>query len=82
MIKEFAPITSVQFSPVAPFDFAVTSSARVMIYASKTNAIKRTFSRFPAPAQGIDFRQDGKLLSVGDESGQVQVSLLFRGFHF
>ena len=73
MVKEFAPITSVHFSPVAPFDFAVTSSARVLIYSARTNTLIRTLSRFPAPAHGASFRSDGKLLAAGDESGQVQI---------
>jgi U3 small nucleolar RNA-associated protein 15 len=72
-VKEFASVSSIQFCPAAPYDFAVTSSARVQIYSTKTNAVKKTISRFKQTAQSASYRQDGKLLVAADESGLVQV---------
>ncbi|KAL1917697.1 uncharacterized protein VTP21DRAFT_3531 [Calcarisporiella thermophila] len=73
LIKEYGPVTSVNFSPVAPYDFAVTSSARVQIYSSKTHSVRKTISRFKDVAYGASFRSDGRLLVAGDETGLVQV---------
>lgn len=72
-MKEYAPIVSLQFSPVAPYDFAVTSATRVQIYSSKTHEIKKTISRFKDTAYGASYRQDGRLMCAGDASGTVQV---------
>lgn len=40
LVKEFASVTSVHFSPVKPHDFAVTSSTRVQIYSTQTNSVR------------------------------------------
>ncbi|KAI8366834.1 WD40-repeat-containing domain protein [Radiomyces spectabilis] len=73
LIKEYASIPSIYFSPVAPYDFAVTSSTRVQIYSSKTHQPKKTISRFKDIAYSASFRHDGKLVVAGDATGLVQV---------
>ncbi|KAI9010407.1 WD40-repeat-containing domain protein [Phycomyces nitens] len=73
LIKEYASVSSIYFSPVAPFDFAVTASARVQIYSSKTHQPKKTISRFKDIAYSACFRPDGKLIVAGDGTGLVQL---------
>ncbi|KAI8340753.1 WD40-repeat-containing domain protein [Chlamydoabsidia padenii] len=73
LIKEYASIPSIYFSPVAPYDFALSSSTRVQIYSSKTHQPKKTISRFKDLAYSACFRHDGKLLVAGDATGLVQL---------
>ncbi|KAI9278431.1 WD40-repeat-containing domain protein [Phascolomyces articulosus] len=73
LIKEYGSVTSINFSPVSPHDFAVSSSARVQIYSSKTHQAKKTISRFKDIAYSGSFRQDGKLVVAGDGTGLVQM---------
>ncbi|KAI8082758.1 WD40-repeat-containing domain protein [Halteromyces radiatus] len=73
LIKEYASIPSIYFSPVAPYDFAVASSTRVQIYSSKTHQPKKTISRFKDLAYSATFRHDGKLIVAGDATGLVQL---------
>ncbi|KAI9251965.1 WD40-repeat-containing domain protein [Sporodiniella umbellata] len=73
VIKEYASVTSINFSPISPFDFAVTSSTRVQVYSSKTHQPKKTISRFKDVAYSGSFRQDGKLIVAGDATGLVQM---------
>ncbi|KAJ3107231.1 snoRNA-binding rRNA-processing protein [Phlyctochytrium planicorne] len=73
LVKEFASVTSVHFSPSAPHDFAVTSSARVQIYNHSTHVVKKTVSRFKDVAYSGTIRNDGKLLIAGDAAGTVQM---------
>lgn len=73
-IKEYAPITSVHFSPSKPHRYAVTAATRVQIYAPRTQKITKTISRFKDVARSGSIRGDGKLVVAGDDSGLVQVS--------
>ena len=73
--KEYAPITSVHFSPSKPHRYAVTAATRVQIYAPRTQKITKTISRFKDIARSGCIRQDGKLLVAGDDSGLIQVSI-------
>ncbi|KAG2185793.1 hypothetical protein INT43_002230 [Umbelopsis isabellina] len=72
-IKEYAEVSSINFSQVAPYEFAVTSSTRVQIYSSKTHQPKKTISRFKDTAFSGTFRHDGKLVIAGDATGLVQI---------
>ncbi|KAF8076447.1 Trp-Asp repeat-containing protein [Lyophyllum atratum] len=72
-VKEYAPITSVHFSPSKPHRYAVTAATRVQIYAPRTQKITKTISRFKDVARSGSIRQDGKLVVAGDDSGLVQV---------
>eukprot|EP00262_Sarcandra_glabra_P004747 TRINITY_DN1599_c0_g1_i1.p1 TRINITY_DN1599_c0_g1~~TRINITY_DN1599_c0_g1_i1.p1 ORF type:complete len:525 (+),score=69.56 TRINITY_DN1599_c0_g1_i1:105-1679(+) len=67
------PITSIEFSPEPPHDFAVTSSASVTIYDALSFHLKSTLSSFTDVAYSATFRSDGKLIAAGGESGLVQV---------
>ncbi|XP_010250528.1 PREDICTED: protein SLOW WALKER 1-like [Nelumbo nucifera] len=66
-------ITSIDFSPEPPHDFAATYSASVTIYDSQTFEPKAKISDFTDVAYSATYRSDGKLLAAGGESGLVQV---------
>ncbi|KAI5124830.1 hypothetical protein M0805_005460 [Coniferiporia weirii] len=72
-VKEYAPITSVHFSPAKPHRYAVTAATRVQIYAPRTQKVTKTISRFKDVARSGCIRNDGKLVVAGDDSGLVQV---------
>ncbi|KAF8165304.1 WD40-repeat-containing domain protein [Crassisporium funariophilum] len=72
-VKEYAPITSVHFSPSKPHRYAVTAATRVQIYAPRTQKITKTISRFKDVARSGCIREDGKLVVAGDDSGLIQV---------
>ncbi|KAM6495843.1 WD40-repeat-containing domain protein [Amanita muscaria] len=72
-VKEYAPVTSVHFSPAKPHRYAVTAATRVQIYAPRTQKVVKTISRFKDVARSGNIRGDGKLLVAGDDSGLVQV---------
>jgi U3 small nucleolar RNA-associated protein 15 len=74
-IKDGAAVTSVHFTASKPHRYAVTSGARVQIYAPRTQKLVKTISRFKDVAHSGNIRADGKLLVAGDDSGVVQVSL-------
>ena len=67
-----APV-SVEFSPIAPFDFAVASSLQVDIFSSETNAAYRTLSRFKDTVRCASYRHDGRMLCASDERGTTQL---------
>lgn len=73
-VKEYAPVTSVHFSPAKPHKYAVTAATRVQIYAPRTQKVTKTISRFKDVARSGSIRNDGKLVVAGDDSGLVQVS--------
>ncbi|KAF9581398.1 snoRNA-binding rRNA-processing protein [Lunasporangiospora selenospora] len=73
IVKEFAAVTSVNFSETSPHDFAVTASTRVQIYCAKTHQVKKTISRFKDVAYSGTIRNDGRLLVAGDATGLVQI---------
>ncbi|KAL0574665.1 U3 small nucleolar RNA-associated protein 15 [Marasmius crinis-equi] len=72
-VKEYAPVTSVHFSPSKPHRYAVTAATRVQIYAPRTQKVTKTVSRFKDVARSGCIRADGKLLVAGDDTGLIQV---------
>lgn len=72
-IKEYAPVTSVHFSPSKPHRYAVTAATRVQIYAPRTQKVTKTISRFKDVARSGHIRSDGKLVIAADDTGLVQV---------
>lgn len=74
-VKEYAPVTSIHFSPIKPHRYAVTAATRVQIYAPRTQKITKTISRFKDVARSGSIRSDGKLVVAGDDTGLVQVGL-------
>ncbi|KAJ9543109.1 hypothetical protein OSB04_022816 [Centaurea solstitialis] len=66
-------ITSIAFSPVAPYDFAATHSATVTIFSSQTLEPKSTIAAFKDTATSATYRSDGQLIAAGSYSGLVQV---------
>ncbi|CCG83675.1 protein of unknown function [Taphrina deformans PYCC 5710] len=73
IVKEYAAVSHIHFSPVSPHDFAVSASTRIQIYSSKTRSVAKTISRFSDITFGAEFRKDGKLLVSGDATGLVQI---------
>ena len=73
-IKEYAPVTSVHFSPTKPHRYAVTAATRIQIYAPRTQKVTKTISRFKDVARSGCIRGDGKLVVAGDDTGLIQVS--------
>ena len=74
-IKEYAPVTSIHFSPSKPHRYAVTAATRVQVYAPRTQKVTKTISRFKDVARSGNIRSDGKLIIAGDDTGLVQVFL-------
>jgi hypothetical protein len=72
-IKEYAPVTSIHFSPSKPHRYAVTAATRVQIYAPRTQKVTKTIARFKDVARSGNIRSDGKLVIAGDDTGLVQV---------
>jgi len=72
-IKEYAPVTSIHFSPSKPHRYAVTAATRIQIYAPRTQKVTKTISRFKDVARSGNIRPDGKLVIAGDDTGLVQV---------
>jgi len=72
-------VTCVDFSPLYPYNYAVTSSTRVIIFDAHTRRPLTTLSRFKDKAYSGTFRNDGKLLVAGGETGFVQVRPLVNG---
>jgi U3 small nucleolar RNA-associated protein 15 len=72
-VKEFGSVDYIDFSPVDPFNFAVTSSVRVQIYNPLTKLVLKNISTFQKEAYGGSFRKDGRLLVAGDEEGKVRL---------
>lgn len=73
-VKEYAPVTSIHFSVAKPHRYAVTAATRVQIYASRTQKVTKTISRFKDVARSGHIRQDGKLVIGADDTGLIQVS--------
>lgn len=72
-VKQYAPVTSINFAPSKPYNYAVTTASRVQIYAPRTNALSKTISRFKDTARSAHIRGDGRLLVAADDSGLVQI---------
>lgn len=73
MIKEFGAIDYIDFSPVEPYNFAVSCSVRVQVYNPLTKLVVQNISTFKKNAYGATFRKDGRLLVAGEESGTVRL---------
>ncbi|ODV91065.1 hypothetical protein CANCADRAFT_26695 [Tortispora caseinolytica NRRL Y-17796] len=71
--REHAAISHIHFSPVAPHDFAITSSTRIQIVSGRTRQITKTIAKFKETVYSGEFRADGRLICASDASGQVQV---------
>lgn len=72
-IKEFGAITNIDFSPVAPYNFAVTAFTRIHIYGAFSQEPVKTFTKFKDNAYCGRFRSDGQLLVAGCEDSVVRL---------
>lgn len=73
LVKEFGAIDYIDFSPVDPYNFAVSCSVRVQIYNPLTKLVVQNISAFEKNAYGATFRKDGRLLVAGEENGTVRL---------
>lgn len=73
IIKEFASVTSCNYSSQLPHDFAITASTRVQIYSHQTQSVKKTISRFKDTVNSCQISKNAKLLVAADNSGLVQL---------
>lgn len=72
-IKEFGAITNLDFSPVAPYNFAVTAFTRIHIYGLFSQEPRKAFTKFKDNAYCGRFRSDGQLLVAGCEDSVVRL---------
>ncbi|KAJ7993907.1 hypothetical protein DPEC_G00259560 [Dallia pectoralis] len=72
-IKEFGAVRSIDFSPIAPHNYAVTASTRIHIYGPFSQEPVKTFTRFKDTAYSGRFRSDGQLLVAGCEDSVVRL---------
>lgn len=72
-IKEFGAVTNINFSPLAPHNYAVTAYTRIHIYGPFSQEPVKTFSRFKETAYCGRFRSDGQLLVAGCEDSVVRL---------
>jgi len=66
-------ITAIDFNPVSPHSFAVTSSGQVEIFDPHTNEVASTFTKFKSKAYSARYRNDGKAIVAGTTEGLVRV---------
>ncbi|KAA0171035.1 hypothetical protein FNF28_01040 [Cafeteria roenbergensis] len=66
-------VAHADFSPVAPYDIAVTSGPRVSIYNSRTAEVRRELPSFRDLARSGVYRKDGRLIVSGSDNGLVRV---------
>ncbi|XP_036383295.1 U3 small nucleolar RNA-associated protein 15 homolog [Megalops cyprinoides] len=72
-IKEFGAVTTIDFSPLSPYNCAVTASTRIHIYGPYSQEPVKTFTRFKDTAYSGTFRSDGQLLVAGSEDSVVRL---------
>lgn len=72
-IKEFGAVSTIDFSPLSPYNYAVTASTRIHIYGPYSQEPVKTFTRFKDTAYSGRFRSDGKLLVAGSEDCVVRL---------
>lgn len=62
--KQFAKVTDIHFCPLAPHDFAVTSSTRVQMFDGNSGGLKKTVTRFKDVAYSGSYRAGGHAFCV------------------
>ncbi|XP_034026634.1 U3 small nucleolar RNA-associated protein 15 homolog [Thalassophryne amazonica] len=71
--KEFGAVTNIDFSPVAPYNYAVTAFTRIHIYGTFSQEPVKAFTRFKDTAYCGRFRADGQLLVAGCQDSVVRL---------
>jgi len=71
--KELAAVSYIEFSPAAPHDYAVTSSAKVEVFDHRTQQSLKAFRHFRQVAYSGSYRGDGRLLVAGGDEPVVQL---------
>lgn len=65
--------THLRFSPVAPYELAVSHNFNVSLINPDGGHVRKTLTRFRDFAYSPDFKQDGRLLVAGAGDGTAQV---------
>lgn len=73
LLKQIGAVTSIDFCPASPHDFAVTASTRVIVHSGSSRAPRRVFGRFPDLAFCGRLRGDGAALAAGCSDGRVRL---------
>ncbi|XP_074650332.1 U3 small nucleolar RNA-associated protein 15 homolog [Tubulanus polymorphus] len=71
--KEYGAVSYIDFCPVKPYDYAITSSGRVQIYNGGSSTIDKTISKFREVAYCGTFRNDGRLLVAGGDDPNIKL---------
>lgn len=72
-IKEYGAVTSIDYSPLAPHNYAVTAFTRIHIYGPFSQEPVKSFTKFKDTAYCGRFRSDGQLLVAGCEDSVVRL---------
>lgn len=67
------PISHVSFSPLSPYDLAVSHGFSVSLLNSNGGGIIRSLNRFRDRSSSPSFKPDGKLLTAGCADGNAFV---------
>uniref|UniRef100_A0A915EF73 Uncharacterized protein n=1 Tax=Ditylenchus dipsaci TaxID=166011 RepID=A0A915EF73_9BILA len=71
VFQETGNISSTDFLPVAPFNFASTCSNRLTVYNTAACEPLSVYSRFKAPVYAASYRANGSLLGTATHDGHV-----------
>jgi U3 small nucleolar RNA-associated protein 15 len=71
--KEPSAVSHIEFCPIEPYDYAVTSSTKVEIFNSRTQLSMRTYRHFRQVAYSGSYRGDGQLMVAGGDEPVVQL---------
>uniref|UniRef100_A0A7E4VD96 U3 small nucleolar RNA-associated protein 15 homolog n=1 Tax=Panagrellus redivivus TaxID=6233 RepID=A0A7E4VD96_PANRE len=72
IFQEPGNISSLAFSPKAPYNLAATSSMRLAVFDTIHNEAISVLTRFKSFVHGATFRGDGEILGVGTQEGYAQ----------
>lgn len=67
------PVQFLEFSPISPFDLAITSSVKVGLVSGDDLEISKSLTGFKEAALGGSFRADGRLLAAGGAESIIRV---------
>jgi U3 small nucleolar RNA-associated protein 15 len=73
IVKQNAAVSHIEFSPVSPHDYVITSSTKAQIFCHRTNQPIKSLTRFRETAYSCSYRSDGQLLVAGGEEPVVRV---------
>lgn len=66
------------FSPVKPYQLAACTSFKLQLFDPTPFQLKREITRSKETIHCASYRNDGKLIVLGDSSGLIQVASEFK----